>query len=387
MPESLQIVAALLALIGHTVLWVALVNRVHAFAIDRRIVDGVTLLCGLLLVGLPLWAAQVVWTGGGPDALRANAFWWWYGLAMAPLAIVAAGWRAYLSIHPERRGVVVSSKVTRCDFRQRYGLELASPIPRAFSRLPGNQVLSLAIEEKRLAVPRLPEALEGLKIAHLADLHLSGRFGVEMFRDIMNLTNDWDPDLVALTGDLVEKDQCLPWIDQTYGRLRAPLGVFFVLGNHDKKCNHTRMRELLVAAGVVDVGGRSKRVTKADADIEIVGNELPWFRPPGQFSGDDLSGSDRAFRLVLAHGPDQFGWAVRRDADLILAGHNHGGQVRFPPLGALLTPSLHGTRYNCGSFRRGRTVMHVTRGTGSLAPFRFFCPPELSLLTLQRGNR
>lgn len=66
----------------------------------------------------------------------------------------------------------------------------------------------------------------------------------------------------------------------------------------------------------------------------------------------------------------------------MLAGHTHGGQVQLPLLGVIMSPSLHGTRYACGVFRRGRTVMHVTRGVGGETPLRWRCPPELALLEL-----
>ena len=91
-------------------------------------------------------------------------------------------------------------------------------------------------------------------------------------------------------------------------------------------------------------------------------------------------------RFLLAHGPDQFAWAQQNDFDLVLVGHNHGGQVRLPLLGAILAPSLSGTRYAGGVFRRGNTVMHVSRGTGSHTPLRWNCPPEVALLTLSQGH-
>jgi uncharacterized protein len=97
---------------------------------------------------------------------------------------------------------------------------------------------------------------------------------------------------------------------------------------------------------------------------------------------------DADFRLVLCHTPDQFRWCVDADADLALAGHTHGGQVQFPVLGVIGSPSLHGTRYACGVFRRGHTVMHVTRGICGETPFRWRCPPEIALieLTQQRAD-
>ncbi|MCA9240930.1 MAG: metallophosphoesterase, partial [Planctomycetales bacterium] len=354
----------LLALVGHAVLWIGLVNRGHAYEIPRWLVETITLVCGAALVGIPAWAAWL-WGAGGLDSLWTHPVLRGYAAVMAVLAVAATLWRAWLSVHPERRGVLLGAEKRVVDFSDSHGLSIANPVPRLFCRVPGNQVLTLSIEEKHLSIPHLPPACAGLRVAHLSDLHLSGRFGLPMYRDLIDLTNESRPDLIALTGDLIEKDACHAWIADTYARLAAPLGVFYILGNHDKKCGHAETRRLLDAAGLLDASRASTTVEHHGAAIEIVGNELPWFGPPSEFTNPHAP-----LRLVLAHTPDQFGWAAERNAHLMLAGHNHGGQVRFPPLGAILSPSKHGARYNSGVFRRKGTVMHVTRGAGSLAPFR-----------------
>ena len=94
----------------------------------------------------------------------------------------------------------------------------------------------------------------------------------------------------------------------------------------------------------------------------------------------------RPLRILLAHSPDQFRWAQANDIDLMLAGHLHGGQVKFPLLGAIASPSIYGVRYVAGVFRNSNTVMHVSRGVGSLTPLRIGCPPEVALLVLRRGD-
>lgn len=357
-------------------LWIGLVNRGHAYQIPRWLVETITIVCGIALVSIPAWGLWVFYSGGLP-ALRSSQPLSGYGTVMAVLAIAATLWRAWLAVHPERRGVLLGKQTQVVDFKSKYGLSIANPVPRMFCRAPGNEVLTVSVEEKRLSIPSLPPECAGLRVAHLADLHLSGRFGLPMYRDIIDLTNQAQPDLIALTGDLIEKDACHAWIAETYARLQAPLGVFYILGNHDKKCGHAETRRLLDAAGLMDASRAPTTIEHNGATIEIVGNELPWFGPPSEFANPNAN-----MRLVLAHTPDQFSWAVERNAHLMLAGHNHGGQVRFPPLGAVLSPSTHGTRYNSGVFRQRGTVMHVTRGAGSLAPFRFFCPPEISLLVL-----
>jgi len=88
-------------------------------------------------------------------------------------------------------------------------------------------------------------------------------------------------------------------------------------------------------------------------------------------------------RIVLSHSPDQLKWAQTHDADLLLAGHTHGGQVCFPLVGAILTPSRVGVKYSSGIFYAPPTIMHVTRGVSGRFPIRLNCPPEMARLVLR----
>jgi predicted MPP superfamily phosphohydrolase len=90
-------------------------------------------------------------------------------------------------------------------------------------------------------------------------------------------------------------------------------------------------------------------------------------------------------RLLLSHSPDQYAWARTYGFDLMLAGHNHGGQIVFPLLGPMAVPSRYGVKYACGVFYEAPTLLHVSRGISSELPLRLRCPPELALLELRRG--
>ena len=384
----LSFVLLLLALVGHTVLWVGIVNRIHGFAIARWFVDAVTFVCLSLLIGVPLFLIGRAFFG---DSLpvpfvgdAANSAWGWYAGGCVLLAIVAGLGRLYANFLGESTGVVLSHSGRIIDLREEFGYDLvAAGVPRTLSNLPGNELLQLELAEKELLIPKLPEELDGLRIAHISDLHMSGRVGRAYFERVVALAGESRPDLVVLTGDLVEYPSLLDWVDDTIAKLAAPGGVYFVLGNHDLKTDHQRLRQMLTSAGQIDLGGNCVELDWRGQRIRLVGNELPWFTPAGDPTGD---GQAVDLTLALAHSPDQFGWAARAGVDLLLAGHNHGGQIRFPLIGALVAPSVHGTRYACGSFRRGDCVMHVTRGAGSLAPLRFNCPPELAILTLRRSQ-
>ncbi|MEM6799431.1 MAG: metallophosphoesterase [Planctomycetota bacterium] len=381
----LQVVLLLAALAGHAVLWVGIVNRIHGVGISRWVVDGITWVSGVALFGVPLYGLLSVFQGAEPPVpfVGWSSPWWLtrYAELSALILVAASGGRLALAGHGERRGALLSVSEQTIDLHAKHGETLtAAGVPRLLSRLPGNQLLRPVLSRKELLIPGLPAALDGLRIAHLTDLHMSGRVAIDYFREIIDATNAEQPDLVALTGDLVEFNPQLDWLDETLCRLTAHSGVYFVRGNHDREMDHRRMADELTAAGHIDLGCASHEAELRGQRVHFVGNELPWFRPAGNPAGD---GAPVDLTIALAHGPDQFGWAARHDVDLILAGHNHGGQIRFPLLGALVTPSVHGTRYACGTFRRGGTVMHVSRGAGSLAPVRFNCAPELAILTLR----
>jgi hypothetical protein len=313
---------------------------------------------------------------------------WSYVAGCDVVALVATAQRLWNATRCEHRGVLLHNDTKGIDLRHAAVETLTAPgIPTWLSRLPGNEVLTVHLHEEQLAMPRLPAEHDGLRIVHLSDLHMSGRIAKAYFAEVVDEVNRLHPDMVALTGDLVERDRCIDWIPDTLGRLRAPGGVYYVLGNHDLRVDQRRLQAALAEAGLVYVGGRWQQAILRDMPIVLAGNELPWYRPAADLS--DCPQRDAAglpLRILLAHTPDQFGWAQANDVDLMLAGHNHGGQVRAPLLGAVLAPSRFGTRYASGVFHAGPTIMHVSRGTSSLTPIRWNCPPEIALLVLRHAS-
>ena len=366
--------------IGHVILWTALVNRIHGLAIARWIVDALTVVCVFALLAIP---AAILWDSRTPAGWRVGNASVAYLALCALLAVWSAIDRWWLRRADRDRSLLLGNHTQVLDLHASHGAKLlAAGLVRLLGSLPGNEVLRVHVHEKQLTLPGLPAALDGLRIAHLSDLHMSRRLAAEYYAAVVERVNDWQPDLIALTGDLVEQAQCIDRAGEILGRLQAASGVYFVLGNHDRKTDHGRIREVLVAAGQIDVGGRSVELVLRGEQVLIAGNELPWF-PMLQ----EIGGESAALRLLLAHGPDQFAWAKQRAFHLMLAGHNHGGQIRFPLLGAVVSPSRSGTRYAGGIFRQGDTLLHVSRGTGSYSPVRWNCPPEIALLTLKTQKK
>jgi len=101
----------------------------------------------------------------------------------------------------------------------------------------------------------------------------------------------------------------------------------------------------------------------------------------------DVSAAPRdAFRLLLSHTPDNAYWADRSGFDLMLAGHNHGGQVRLPLIGPVFMPSRYGRKFDAGAFQIGRMLLHVSRGVSGKHPYRFGCTPEITKIVLRSGD-
>ena len=390
------LLAALLlafALLGHAALWVGFINRLNAIPLHYLVLRWINrpamVLCGVIAL---LMNAHVVrlfwfWVDAPPSEPPANyptvaTYYFMVCWATATLAIVTWVYRKCVS---ERHPVsVISSEMI--DVAQAVDIPLAHGLKaRLSSRLPGNQFLQFEVRTLEVELPRLPPELDGLSLVHLTDFHMAGHVGKPYFDEVIRQANRLDADLVLITGDIIDDEQCLPWLE-LLGELRSRLGIYFVLGNHDYRvCPAEQLREMLAERGLTNVAGTHHLISHNDHHILLAGNELPWHREPVPF--DDLpcpAESARILSIALSHTPDEFDWAREGGFDLLLAGHLHGGQIRLPILGPVLSPSRHGVRYSGGTFFRSPTVMHVSRGLSGMMPLRFNCPPELAKLVLRR---
>jgi predicted MPP superfamily phosphohydrolase len=277
---------------------------------------------------------------------------------------------------------LLKSESDRVDVTRELGIPLTGTRRgRWFQRVPGNEQWQLEFTRKTLGIPALPAALDGLTIAHLSDWHFTGHVAVEYFEYLVKVVNERRPDLVVITGDIVDRVECLAWLPQTLGRLRATEGVWFLLGNHERRlARPEEVRRRLTELGLIDWGGRCRRVVVRGVELLVAGNELPWFG----WRDAEPEIVEAEFRLLLAHSPDQWRWARQHQFQLILAGHTHGGQISLPGIGPVIAPSLDGVEYAGGVYEVAGRVMHVSRGISGKTPFRWHCPPEVTLLTLVR---
>jgi predicted MPP superfamily phosphohydrolase len=389
------VLATAIGLLGHTGLWIGATNRLHGTGMDRWTMKAITLLWRLVLVGLPL------------------VYVWWIlvldGLAVLSSASTGAGWRAldvagkwaigywalclvtalvfyprWLADRLRRRPRFLQSTRRLLSISELVG---ASPVEGLWAsqlaRVPGNQLLKLEVADHTLEIARLPRELDGLKLVHLTDIHLSGRVTMPYYRQAIRLANELAPDLLLVTGDICEKAKFIPWAAEILAAAEARHGKFFVLGNHDLRTHDVpRLRAALVEIGFDDLGGVWRERSIHGVRVTFGGDEQPWHSQPLDPNGAGPRAAAE-LRLVLLHSPDRYAAAQAADADLALAGHTHGGQIRFPGIGAIICPSWYGLRYDCGLFAIDPALMYVGRGLCSLTPARFNCPPELTRLTLR----
>ncbi|MCY3006144.1 MAG: metallophosphoesterase, partial [Planctomycetota bacterium] len=159
----------------------------------------------------------------------------------------------------------------------------------------------------------------------------------------------------------------------------------FVLGNHDRACGlDSTVRRVMTQLGWLDCGQCDYRLETRLGQVVVLGNERPWFHretTPG-FSSAEAQADE--FRLGISHSPDQFAWGKKQDLSLLLCGHTHGGQIRFPWIGPIIAPSKYGSRFASGIFYQSPTLMHVSRGISGIHPIRLGCLPEVSVLELRK---
>ena len=383
----------LLALIGHASLWVALINRLHGVVMPRWVIGGLTLTgfacLGLIPVGFGLWLARLGFTILGPnDWFRLRQPGLGYLVACWIAAAVTVAWWTWRHLLRRPPAVLRWHRSRSLDLMPAGSAQKSSKdnSHHFLVHLPGNETLQLHVEERAIDIPRLDSALDGLLIVHVSDFHFTGRVGKAYFQDVVHVGNQLQPDLVAITGDLVDNDDCIDWIPGTLGMLKGRFGTYFVLGNHDRQVDTARLRRTLVDSGLVDLGGRWVKTLINDRPVVLAGNELPWFPPPADMQdAPPPSAKGGPPRILLSHSPDQLDWARAHDFDLLLAGHTHGGQIRFPLIGPILSPSRQGVKYASGVFHAPPTVMHVTRGISGKLPIRLNCPPEMAKLVLHGG--
>lgn len=268
----------------------------------------------------------------------------------------------------------------------------------------------LTVESVTVPIQNLPPRLEGCRVVQLSDFHYDGqRLSPALLEAAIAQTNALQPDLIALTGDFITRSHApMPRLADYLSQLHSRHGIVAILGNHD---NHRPGNRETVLRELRRVGIQAlwnQVVYPLGDDFPVVGLAEFWsreFAPAAVFR----QVPSNIPRLVLVHNPDSATHLAPWRVDLQLSGHTHGGQIILPGVGnvaawadrfegmlgkLLPIPSLRRKsskvlqhwEWASGLHRVGESWLYVNRGLGTYAPGRWRCPPEITVLTLVRGE-
>ncbi len=239
------------------------------------------------------------------------------------------------------------------------------------------------VTRRTVTLPNLRKPFEGMTVAFLSDVHHGPYVPRVYVRSVVNMTNALKPDLVLLGGDYCHHGTryIAPAIEEL-GRLRAPMGRFAVLGNHDHWDGYKESLDALEEAGIPLLRNSGVWMEKGLARLRVGGVGDLWSDRPdvGKALGDSTA-EDAS--IVLSHNPDVAETLQDPRVGLMLSGHTHGGQVVVPFFGAPCVPSAFGQKYLRGLVQGPACQVFISRGVGTISPpVRLFCRPEVVLLTL-----
>jgi predicted MPP superfamily phosphohydrolase len=320
---------------------------------------------------------------------------------LAPLAFVTYGWMGLLFLLVVSLAVVdlgrclifaremVRARAELDPTRRRAIGRIVAALAGTFAagasaRGVGSVLAAVDVRRHRVGLKRLPKELEGLTIAQLTDVHVGPTIGRGFIEDVVARTNALGADVIVITGDLVDGsvDQLREHV-APLGDLRAPLGVYFVTGNHEYYSGAEDWTAHLATLGIRVLRNERVELRRGEGVLDLVGVDDWSTRGRG---GHDLAravqGRDPAREaILLAHQPRSIVDAAAHGIGLQISGHTHGGQIMpFNFLVRLQQP------YVAGLHRHEDTWIYVSSGTGYWGPpMRVGVPAEIAHLTLTRA--
>jgi predicted MPP superfamily phosphohydrolase len=372
----LLFLAVALSLVGgmHYYIWVRLVRDTHLPQTWSR---ALTVTIVALAIAMP---ATVLVARLLPSAIVRPAIWIafvWMGvgfLLVAFLGIADAGRLAAFAVS-RLRGSSDADPARRLLLARSLAAGVGGIVAGLSAAGVRSALAGIQVKELEVKLRGLPRELAGFRLVQISDVHVGPLLRKDWVAHVVSQIRALSPDLVAITGDLVDgrvhelRDHVAP-----LATLSPRHGVYFVTGNHEYYSGVEDWYAHLPKLGVRPL--RNERVEVAPG-LDLAGIEDPTGDPDLEAA---LDGRDPARALVLlAHQPRQFAQAASHGVPLTLSGHTHGGQIwPFSWLVALAQP------YLAGLHRRGESLLYVSRGTGFWGPpMRVFAPPEITLLKLQ----
>ena len=254
---------------------------------------------------------------------------------------------------------------------------------------------ALEVNEYGIQSDQIPEAFNGFRMAQVSDLH-NAEFD-EGNKDLISILTQTTPDIIVITGDLIDSRQTDIEIALDFAGKAAQIApVYYVPGNHEARVPvYEELKMGLTEAGVTVLENQKVQIMRDGESITLMGIQDPSFRTDYLF-GDaeivsrqalsELQNESDGFTVLLSHRPELFDVYVDTGIDLVFSGHAHGGQFRLPFIGGLVAPNQGlFPKYDAGRFNEDNTTMIVSRGVGnSIIPLRINNPPEIVVVELKR---
>lgn len=241
--------------------------------------------------------------------------------------------------------------------------------------------LTVGITNVSVEVNDLPSTLEGLRIAHVSDLH-----NTVLWQQAIDRLKRIKPDLICITGDIVDSSHTN--VDRALAFAAEAVKIapcYYVTGNHElilSRADQEKLLRGLESLGITVLQKDAVILELDEAQLCVAG--VGWGIPASVAKPQDFDG----YTLLLAHAPEEFESYVSAGFDLVLSGHAHGGQFRLPFVGGLVAPGQgFFPHYDSGLYRSGDTAMVVSRGVGnSIIPVRINNRPEVICVVLTAGG-
>ena len=240
------------------------------------------------------------------------------------------------------------------------------------------------IETKEITIEsdQIPAQFDGKTIVFLSDIHAGPFFSQERIDSLVNQVNALDPDLILLGGDYVDGDSAYtPSTFDSLSNLKAPLGVYAVLGNKDPQ--YVTLNTIF-QSNITYIGNKGTWITVNGSRIRLGG--VGDYNNGAQIQNATTSVvTPQDFVILITHNPDYFPMVDKSKVDLVFSGHTHGGQVTFFGLWAPATHSDYGNMYRTGVITEDNTTLIVSNGLGTtILPVRFFARPQIIVVTLKK---
>lgn len=249
--------------------------------------------------------------------------------------------------------------------------------------------LMLDSEHVEISLKGWNKNLDGLKIAVVGDIHAGwGPHENRRVQAVVDEINSQKPDIILLVGDYVngaifQSKMDPKRLSDYLSQLKAPLGVYAILGNHDTYYGVKKVRKIIQDAGITLLEDSNVKIATPKGNFYVAGISDPVTRE--YYYAKALEGVEKGAPVILlAHSPQIFN-EIPVEVGVTFSGHTHGGQIVLPYVGALFSNTSNGLVE--GLLKEDGKTIYTTRGVGtSRAPVRFNCPPLVTIVTLKKAD-